>query len=52
MNFLKKNNIVLKDKKFDISCELTVHLSLNKAAAIIEEMEKFNTLQIEELGSY
>ena len=52
MNFLKKNNIVLKNKKFDISCELTVHLSLNKAAAIIEEMEKFNTLQIEELGSY
>lgn len=52
MNFIKKNTIAHKDKKFDISCELTVNLSLNNSADIIDEMEKFDTLQIEELGIY
>jgi len=52
MNILKKNNIGFKDKKFDISCELTINLSLNNSSAIIAEMQKFDTLQIEELGIY
>jgi len=52
MNILKKNNIGFKDKSFEISCEITINLPLNNSSAIIAEMEKFDTLRIEDLGIY
>lgn len=52
MNFLKKNNIAFTDKKFDISCELILNLPFQNSAAIIGQMKKFDTLQIEKIGTY
>lgn len=52
MNILKKYNLETKDTKFELSCELTTHLDLNKNTEIKNELFQFQSVKINTKGIY
>jgi uncharacterized YigZ family protein len=52
MNVLKKNELSIKNKVFEDSCHLTTNLPLQTSEVILSELEKYSSLEIEELGIY
>lgn len=52
MNFIKKNNLPLKNKVFETSCMLTTNLPLQSAEYLKAELKDFASMEISELGIY
>ena len=52
MNLLKKNELTLKDKRFEEQCSITTNLLVQSADQIVAELKAFESMEIEELGVY
>lgn len=52
MEFLKNKSIEIKEKEFTDTCTLKIRLELNVAQAHLQELKKFNTIKITDLGNY
>lgn len=52
MNFLKKNNLELNNKRFEERCQVTTSLSLQSNTKLVKELEGFASIEIEYLGIY
>jgi len=52
MNILKKYDLEIKDSKFEVSCELTTNLDLNKSAEIQKELFQYPSVKINVKGIY
>lgn len=52
MLLLKKHNLEMQTNDFNLNCVLTTNLPLNKSVIIIEELNSFDSVEIEQLGIY
>jgi len=52
MNFLKKQNIPISEKKFEIDCELKIELPLSISDHICSTLLSYSSLKMNDLGIY
>lgn len=52
MNFLKKNNLELKNKRFEEQCEVTTSITLQSFDHLLVELKEFASMEIDDLGVY